>query len=245
LEIEGLRRVLRIRESPNRRDLVADEDGVRREPSSDVRIVLEGRPSTTIHVAFRGRLVDCVEWAWAADVVDRTELLRWVDSMGLPQQLDALYEEDARAARRASAEVAWRAAAPPCLHDLRTGRLHCDGTRAWNALLTAYGTRSAALVALLRWLGTTASTGEPDYESVIINLLDQAQLRHTLQVLEREDLDDVALQGLGRLVAFWALGRGPGAATKIVSARLRERLLELTTRNPFGITQDALIGALS
>jgi hypothetical protein len=255
-EIEALGRVFRIRESPNRRDLVADEDGGdggRHGWSSDVRIVLEGRPSTTIHVAFEGRLVDCVEWAWAADVVDRTALLRWVDGMGLPQQLDKLEKEDARAARRASADVAWRAAAPPCLHDLlRTGGSpHCDW-RAWNALLAAYGTRSAALVALLRWLGATASTGETDHESAIIELLlddedlrRRGELRHPLRLLEREDLDDVALQGLGRLVAFWALGRRPGAATEIVAAPLRERLLDLARRNPFGITQDALIGALS
>jgi hypothetical protein len=249
-EIEALGRVLRIRESPNRRDLVADEDGGdggRHGWSSDVRIVLEGRQSTTIHVACKGRLVDCVEWAWAADVVDRTALLRWVDGMGLPQQLEKLEEEDARAARRASAGVAWRAAAPPCLRGLlgTGGWPDCDGRRAWNALLAAYGTRSAALVVLLRWLGATASTGETDCESAIIELLDQGQLRRTLQVLEQEDLDDMALQGLGRLVAFWALGRRPGAATEIVSAPLRERLLELARRNPFGITQDALIGALS
>ena len=247
-EIEELARVLKICESPNRRPLVADEDGGEHAWGSTVRIVLEGCSSTTIHVAsvHDGGLIDCVEWAWGTYVLDGLGLLRWVDRMGIPQPLRKLEEAAASRAQEAVAEAVWRAAAPSCIQAMLPARgiPTLYSWEMWAALRAAYTTDADALVALFRWLGSTV-LARLSWDAEIIELLERGSLSRTLEAIEHRVLDDVALEGVARFVTYWAIGRSPGAATAVLSPAMRGRLLDHATCGPLAKNRDALVTALS
>jgi hypothetical protein len=246
-QIHELARVLRIRESPNRRPMAADEDGSAHSWGSDLRIILEGRSTATIHVYHEGRLIDWVEWAWGAQVQDALGLLGWVDRMGIPQPLRELEEKQARLARQVRAHAVWQASAPACIRPMlpASGIADVLSSAPWRALRGAYATEADAFVALLRWLGSTEVVEYMDYDRVIIELLVPVSPSKTLAVVEQLALDPVELEGVCRLVAYWAIGRNPGAATAIVAPAMRRRLLDHARTSPLCTNREAIVAALS